>query len=80
MTLASNFTQLSCESLHRILHGHFSLIFVVKIVMFVSKDENKRKRGRGRPIYKKRLATELCVFDTVEAISKTKRLTFKSHA
>ena len=28
----------------------FSHLFVVKIVMFVRKDENKQRRGRGRPI------------------------------
>ena len=38
------------ESQHCILDGHFSHIFVVKIVMFVRKDENKLKRGRGWPI------------------------------
>ena len=31
---------------------HFSHLFVVKIVMFVWKDENKRKRGRGSPFKK----------------------------
>ena len=31
----------------------FSQIFVVRIVMFVLKDENKLKRGRGWPIFKK---------------------------
>ena len=31
------------ESQHRILDGH---LFVVKIVVFVRKDENKPKRGR----------------------------------
>ena len=29
------------ESQHRILVGHFSHIFAVKVVIFVSKDENK---------------------------------------
>ena len=29
------------ESQHHILDAHFSHLFVVKIVMFVSKDENK---------------------------------------
>ena len=38
------------ESQHRILDGHFSQIFVVKIVVF-EKDENKRKRGQGWPIF-----------------------------
>ena len=42
------------KSWHRILDGHFfTHIFVVKIEMFVEKAENKRKRGRGRPIFKK---------------------------
>ena len=36
------------ESQHRLLDGHFfTYIFVVRIVMCVWKDENKRKRGRG---------------------------------
>ena len=39
------------ESQHCILDGHFSHIFVVKIVMFVWKDENKLKRGRGWPFF-----------------------------
>ena len=30
----------------------FSQIFVVKIAMFVWKDENKWKRGRDGPFYK----------------------------
>ena len=38
------------KSQHHILDGHFSHILVVKIVMFVCKDENKWKRGRGWPI------------------------------
>ena len=42
------------ESRHCILDGHFSHIFVVKIVMMcVWKDENKLKRGRGWPTLKK---------------------------
>ena len=41
------------ESRHCILDGHFSHLIVVKIVMFVWKDENKWKRGRGWPILKK---------------------------
>ena len=36
------------ESQHSILDGH---LFVVKIVMFVWKDEKKRKRVRGWPIF-----------------------------
>ena len=39
------------ESWHHILDGHFSHLFVVKIVMCVWKDENKWKRGRGWPIF-----------------------------
>ena len=31
----------------------FSHLFVVRIIKFVWKDENKRKRGRGWPIFKK---------------------------
>ena len=38
------------ESRHRILDGHFTQIFVVKIVL-LEKDEYKRKRGRGWPIF-----------------------------
>ena len=34
------------ESQQHILDGHFSHIFVVKIVRFVQKDENVRKRSR----------------------------------
>ena len=41
------------ESQHYILDGHFSHIFVVRIVMFVLKDKNNRKRGRGWSIFKK---------------------------
>ena len=41
------------ESRHRILDGHFSHLFVVKIVMCVWRDENKLKRGWGWPIFKK---------------------------
>ena len=40
------------ESQHHILVGHFSQIFVVKIVTFVWKDETKWKRRRGLPILK----------------------------
>ena len=35
------------ESQHCILNGHFSHLFVAKILMCVWKDENKWKRGRG---------------------------------
>ena len=35
------------ESQHRILDGHFSHVSVVRIVMFVWKDEKKRKRDQG---------------------------------
>ena len=41
------------ESQHCILNGHFSHIFAVKIVMFVGKGENKRKRGWGGPFFKR---------------------------
>ena len=41
------------ESQHHILDRHFSQLFVVRIAMFVGKDENKRKRGRRLPIFKK---------------------------
>ena len=49
------------ESQHRILDGHFSHIFVVKIVMFVWKDENKRKRGWGWTIFLKKHVTQICL-------------------
>ena len=42
------------ESRYRILDGHFSHLFVVKIVMCVRKEENKWKRGRGWPIFLKK--------------------------
>ena len=42
------------ESQHRILDGHFSHLFVVKIVMFVWKDENKRKEVGIGPFFKKK--------------------------
>ena len=41
------------ESRHRILDGHFSHLFVAKIVICVGEDKNKRKRGRGWSIFKK---------------------------
>ena len=49
------------ESRRRILDGHniFSHILVVRIVMFVWKDENKRKRDRGCPLLKKDQSIEL---------------------
>ena len=48
------FLRSSFKSRHRILDEHdiFSHILVVRIVMCVLKDENKRKRGRGWPIKK----------------------------
>ena len=42
------------ESWRRILDGHFSHVFVVRIVMFVCKRRNKRNRGRGWPIFLKK--------------------------
>ena len=42
------------ESQHSILDEHFSHLIVVKIVMCVRRDENKRKRGRGWPIFLKK--------------------------
>ena len=41
------------ESGHHIMDGHFSHLFVVKIVMFVWRNETKWKRGQGWPILKK---------------------------
>ena len=41
------------ESLRCILDGHFSYLFVVRIVMFVWKDKNKWKRGRVGPFFQK---------------------------
>ena len=44
------------ESRHCILEGHFSHIFVVKICnVCLKKTKNKRKRGRGWPIFLKKL-------------------------
>ena len=39
------------ESWHCILDGHFSHLFVVKIVIFDWNDENKWKRSWGWPIF-----------------------------
>ena len=39
-------------SQYRILNGHYSHLFVVQMVIFVWKDENKQKRGRGWHIFK----------------------------
>ena len=41
------------ESQHCARDGHFSHLFVVRIVLFVWKDKNKQKRGRELPIFKK---------------------------
>ena len=38
------------KSQYHILDGHFFTIIVVKIVIVVWKDKNKRKKGRGWPI------------------------------
>ena len=38
------------ESKHHTLDGHFSHLFVVKIVMFVLKDENKQKDAGDSPL------------------------------
>ena len=46
------FQKLWVQILHHVLDGHFSHLFVVKIVMCVWKDENKWKRGRVGPIWK----------------------------
>ena len=43
------------ESWHLILNGHFFKFFCWKIVIYVWKDENKWKRGRGWPIFYKKL-------------------------
>ena len=48
------------ESRHRILDGLFSNLFVVKIVICDWKDENKWKRSRGRPVFKK--IQQQCLF------------------
>ena len=53
------------KSHQRILDGHFSHLFVVRIVMFVWKDENKQKRGRGSPIFN-RVAQEGAVAVAVQ--------------
>ena len=41
------------ESWHRILDGHLSHLFVVKIVLMLEATENIRKRGRGWHIFLK---------------------------
>ena len=41
------------ESQHGILDGHFHILFVEKIVIFVWKEENKWKRGWDGQFYKK---------------------------
>ena len=43
------------ESLHRILDGHLDIFFLIccKIVLFLYKTENNRKRGQGWPFFKK---------------------------
>ena len=46
------------ESRRRILDGHFSHLYVVRIVMFIWKDENKRKKRPGFAHLKK-----LCRFE-----------------
>ena len=45
------------ESLHRILHGHFSHIFVVKIVSFFKKSENKLLKRPGLAHFFKKITT-----------------------
>ena len=50
------------ESQHHLLDGHFSHLFIVKIVMFVWKDENKRKRGRDGHFLKKVLNSYSLLF------------------
>ena len=42
------------ESRHRILDGHFSHIFVVKLYCLFEKTENKPNRGRGWTIFLKK--------------------------
>ena len=49
------------KSLHRILDGHFSHLFVVKFVLFVWKDKNKRKSSRGWPFLYKKLTKYLLI-------------------
>ena len=39
------------ESQHHILDGYFSHLFVVKFVMIVGKDENKRKEAGNDPFF-----------------------------
>ena len=51
------------ESLHQILDGHFSHTFVVKIDMFVWKDENKmKKRSEVAHFFKKYISFIMTVF------------------
>ena len=47
------------ESQHHILDGLFSHFFVIKIEMFVWKDENKQKEARDGPLLKKKDCAEI---------------------
>ena len=58
------------ESQHCILDGH---LFVVKILMFEWKERNKRKRGRGWPIFRK----DWRLFAIAEPVTKVRVLKLK---
>ena len=48
------------DSRRRILDGHFSHLFFVKIVMFVLKDENKQKEAGVGPFFKDKKLAKIC--------------------
>ena len=48
------------KSQHCVLYGHFFTYICCGIVMFVWKDENKRKRGGGWPFIKNWLSRLMC--------------------
>ena len=60
------------ESGHRVLDGHniSSHIFVIRIVLFVSKDENKRKRGRRFANFFKKIQSYVFMWNHKNSFSK----------
>ena len=65
------------KSRHRILDGHFSHVFVVKIVMFVGKDQKwRRKRGRVGPFFLKKCPAFACYGPNFELFNIVKDRSF----
>ena len=60
------------ESWHCILDGHFSHLFVVKIVMCVWKNKNKMKKRPGLAHLKIRLDIRYVMIYVIAPINKTK--------